>query len=109
MSREKKWNTINDLLDEIYKDSTLSTCYKDLTCIEHAPHIGYRSWIFKYKSVYVALFDAGNGYYTFQMPVSRLDVVIAKVIEWISGRSTRRRCNKSSIGCYYKAFYTEDK
>lgn len=79
MFRKKKWEIINDLLDEINKDDMLDTCYKDLACIDYAPNIGYRSWIFKYKGVLVALFDEGNGHYAFHMPVNYLDVLVAKM------------------------------
>ena len=46
-----KSNKMNKaLISEIENDSTLDKCVKDLSCITYAPQLGYRSYIFKYKS-----------------------------------------------------------
>jgi len=67
-----------------------------LECVCYAPCLGYRSWIFKYKAVYVALFDAGNGHYAFHMPATRIDVLFAKAINRINDMLDSRR-NRSII------------
>ena len=78
--RRRRWEILSELIDEIGKDPLLDNCRNDLSCICYAPNIGYRSWIFSYKKVYVALFDSGNGYYSFHMPVTRFDVLMASLL-----------------------------
>ena len=79
MSRRKKWDKINDLIDRLYHRTYKPGDLGNLHCICYAPNIGYRSWIFKYEGVLVALFDEGNDHYSFHMPVNWLDVLMAKV------------------------------
>lgn len=80
--RHKKWIIISELIDKIADDSTLDNCVKDLSCITYAPQLGYRSYIFKYKSQLVVLSDLGNGHYGFFMPARKSDVIIAKIATW---------------------------
>jgi len=81
MTRRKKWQILSELVNKIEEDSQLDNCIGSLECLCYAPNIGYRSWIFKYKGVRVALFDAGNGHYSFHMPVTWLDTLVARVRE----------------------------
>lgn len=85
-----KWNKISELVGEIAKDSTLSTCYRDLECMGHAPHIGYRSWIFKYKGVLIALCDIGNGHYDFHTAVNWIDLLVARLCKFLERHSDKR-------------------
>lgn len=78
----RKWDKIHELCDYLAEDSTLmhtNDCIKHLKCICYAPNIGYRSWIFKYKGILIALFDAGNGHYEFHTAVTYLDVICARI------------------------------
>ena len=75
----RKWQKIGELSTLVMQDSTLSNCAKDLKCISYAPNIGYRTWIFRYKGVLVALDDAGNGHYDFYTAVSFADLLVAKL------------------------------
>ena len=79
----KKWRIISELIGYIAEDSTLDTVPKSkpFRCICYAPNVGYRSWIFKYRGVFVALFDLGNGHYDFHTLVTRFDVLVAKLCE----------------------------
>lgn len=74
----KKWEKLGELFRLVMQDSTLDNCEKDLKCISYAPNIGYRTWIFRYKGVLVALDDVGNGHYDFYTAVSFIDLVIAR-------------------------------
>ena len=80
--RIKKWITITELITEIENDSTLDKCAADLSHITHAPQLGYKSHIFKYKNQLVVLTDMGNGHYAFFMPATKLDVCVAKIKTW---------------------------
>ena len=77
----RKIKLIDELMNHLEKDSTASTTGDDLKCISYAPQLGYRNWIFKYKTMLVLLFDAGNGHYQYLCPVSLIDVLIAKVLK----------------------------
>lgn len=77
----KKWENISELILCITKDDMLDSCAKHLKCICYAPNIGYRSWIFKYKGTLVALFDMGNGHYSFYTAVTWIDVLLAKIMD----------------------------
>jgi hypothetical protein len=87
----KKWEKIGELYRLILQDSTLSNCPEDLKYVTYAPNIGYRSWIFRYKGVLVALDDAGNGHYDFYTAVSFVDVLLAKLMV---SRAVQKRLNK---------------
>ena len=76
----KKIKLIDEVISGLEKDTTASTLVENMVCICYAPHLGYRSWIFKYKTLYILLFDEGNGHYQYLTTLSRLDVVKAKLI-----------------------------
>lgn len=76
----RKIELIDELMSHLEKDSTASTITEDLKCISYAPQLGYRSWIFKYKTMLVLLFDASNGHYQYLCPVGLIDLLIAKVL-----------------------------
>lgn len=78
-----KWKKIAELCDYIAKDSTLDIVPYEhyFKCICHAPNVGYRSWIFNYRGVLVALYDLGNGHYDFHTAVTRFDTFVAKLCE----------------------------
>lgn len=80
----KKWKHVWELIDTMYSSGggrLDGVDHKYLKSLCYAPNISYRSWIFKYKGVLVALDDAGNGYWEFTSVVSRWDLFVAKVIE----------------------------
>lgn len=82
-----RWIVVEELEEHLQKDPCLDNIDKSqISCICYAPNIGYRSWIFRYKGVYVALFDCGNTYYSFHTVVSRCDVVIAVILSWLEGK-----------------------
>lgn len=89
--RRRKWIILSELIDKIEEDHLLDNCKEDLRCVCYAPHLGYRSWIFQYKKEYVALFDAGNGHYTFHMPATRADILIGKIAEHIERIAYNKR------------------
>ena len=80
--RIRKWIIITELIDKIAEDSTLDSCAKHLSHISYAPHLGYHSHIFKYKSQLIVLTDLGNGHYAFFMPANKTDVIRAKIKTW---------------------------
>ena len=95
--KKDKWCIIAELCDKlspINRTHKPDEFGKDLKCITYAPNIGYRSWIFKYKGVYVALFDAGNDHYDFHTMVNYRDVIAAIII--------RKLCDKyKKFGDWY--------
>ena len=76
----KKVKLIDEIISALEADSTMDNIVSDITCVCYAPHLGYKNWIFKYKSLYVLLFDEGNGHYQYLTALSRLDVVKAKLV-----------------------------
>ena len=90
----KKWNIISELCEKIYEDDMIDGCGEYLKCIGYAPWIGYRSWIFSYKGVLVALFDAGNGHYSFHTVVSRIDAIRVLTNKYIDTWRFKRNSRK---------------
>lgn len=78
-----KWDKVNELRRHIQEDDTLETCVKHMKCYGYAPNIDYVSWIFTYKGVFVALYDAGNGHYDFNSAVTIFDLFVAKLYVFI--------------------------
>ena len=76
----KKIKLIDEVISGLETDSTANTILNDLICICYAPHLGYRNWIFKYKSIYVLFFDEGNGHYQYLAPLTCIDVIKAKIM-----------------------------
>lgn len=76
----KKIKLIDEVISGLEKDSTARTLIENMVCVCYAPHLGYRNWIFKYKTLYILLFDEGNGHYQYLTILSRLDVVKAKLV-----------------------------
>jgi hypothetical protein len=77
------------LIDEIMTAQETDSTFFDVEHISricYAPHLGYRSWVFKYKSMYVLFFDEGNGHYQYLCPLSFVDVILAKIISKIEMR-----------------------
>ena len=79
----KKIVLVDEILSALEEDSTMRTIAEHLTCICYAPHLGYKSWVFKYKSLYVLLFDEGNGHYQYICPLNWFDVIKSKLINTI--------------------------
>ena len=77
-SIKQKYRDTIELIELIGNDDTLSGV-ENMHVVTYAPNMGYRTWIFKYKKVYVALFDDGNGHYSYFTMVSRLQVIWAKI------------------------------
>lgn len=77
---------IDEVLTALEEDATLSSISNHITRICYAPSFGYRSWIFKYKSLYILLFDEGNGYYQYICSLSWFDVIKTKLREIIGRR-----------------------
>lgn len=78
----KKWKNIAELCDRLaHRTFEPGEFGNDLKCICYAPNIGYRSWIFNYKGVLVALIDIGNDHYDFHTAVTWLDTVHALLID----------------------------
>lgn len=88
-----KWEKINKLKRLIEEDGTLSNYTGNLECVCYAPNLGYRSWIFKFEGVLVALFDEGNGHYDFHRAVSFVDILVAKLM-LVGNHIAFRRINK---------------
>ena len=76
----KKIKLIDEVISGLEEDSTASTIAHSLVCVCRAPYLGYRNWIFRYKTLYVLLFDEGNGHYQYLTALNRLDVVKAKLL-----------------------------
>ena len=81
----KKIVLIDEILTALEEDTTLSTISNQITCVCCAPNFGYRNWIFKYKGLYILLFDEGNGHYQYICPLSWFDVIKTKLKE-MAGR-----------------------
>ncbi|MDU7685979.1 MAG: hypothetical protein E7K14_01490 [Bacillota bacterium] len=47
---------------------------ENLTIVGYCPEVSYCSWLFKYKDAYVLLYDMGNGYYSFNREVGRMEL-----------------------------------
>ena len=70
MMNIKKIKLIDEIISSLAEDSTASTMLEDLTCICHAPHLGYR-FIFKYlknnlKCYFTMLHVFNNDFYYFE-------------------------------------------
>ena len=78
----KKWKIISELIEKLDNRTFEPNEFEgNLKCICYAPNIGYRSWIFKYNKVFVALFDAGYDHYNFNTAVSIFDVIVALLMD----------------------------
>lgn len=75
----EKWKQVYEIKEYLDTDDTLRICPYPIKKSTYAPNLGYRTWIFKYKDVYVALFDAGNGHYDYFSRVSFIDFIKAKL------------------------------
>ncbi len=74
-----KIKLIDEILTALEEDATLDSISNHITCICYAPNFGYRNWIFKYKSLYILLFDEGNGYYQYICSLNWFDVIKTKL------------------------------
>lgn len=79
MLRKKKWAIISELIAKNAEDSQLDNCIGDLKLVSYSPHLGYKSWLFKYKGRRVVLTDLGNSHFGFYMPATIFDEIIAKI------------------------------
>ena len=77
MMNIKEIDVICDIIDVLDRDSTASCLVGELKKITYAPNLGYRNWIFKYRGLYLLLYDMGNGHYQYLCPVSWFDVLYA--------------------------------
>lgn len=84
-----KSDIIHELIRGLEVDSTGSTLNGELKCVTHAPQLGYLSWIFKYKGVLVAVSDMGNGHFSYDYPVNKIDVLIARICYIVERRSSK--------------------
>ena len=77
-----KWQKVAELCDELNNvdDSlnTISNLSNYLKCVGHAPHIGERLWLFRYKGTLVVLYDILSGYWGFYSRATWLDYLIVK-------------------------------
>lgn len=80
----KKWKTVSEFISNIEADDCLSNCVEHISRMTYAPQIGYTSWICRYKDIWVALYDAGNGHYDYCSRVSYIDFIIAKIVTWFN-------------------------
>lgn len=85
--RRKKWATICEIVDGLAEDSTIPRKVGEhLTLVGQAVHLGYRSWLFKYKDVYVVLYDSGNSHFSFYMPGTLFDAGLVKLRKLFESR-----------------------
>lgn len=77
---------IDEVMSGLEEDSTGSTLAENMVRVCYAPRFGYRSWIFKYKTLYVLLFDEGNGHYQYLCVLTWFDVIKAKISSWMRER-----------------------
>lgn len=83
----KKWDKIFDLRELLGDENRMfDTSDKSLRRLTYAPNMGYFTWIFSYKGLLVALFDAGNGHWEFFSLVSVWDLITAKIADLIERR-----------------------
>lgn len=87
-AKQTKWQKIIELQEILEKqDNYLAELdgvdHKDFHSISQAPNIGINGWIFYYKGVLVALWDDGNGYYSYFTAVSRFTLIKAQIISII--------------------------
>lgn len=77
----KKWKKICELRELFAEDNLMDTedTIKNAKIITYAPNILDRCWIIKYKGLYAAVCDIGNGWWEFYSLVSRRDVIAAKI------------------------------
>ena len=82
----KKWKIVNELLDRLdgrnFHEFLTENSPEELKIVCHAPQIGYRAWIFKYKGVYMCFMDDSNGWWSFHSAAGYLDVIAAKIEDW---------------------------
>ena len=84
----KKIELIDEVISGLEEDSTGNTLVENMVRVCYAPHLGCRNWIFKYKTLYILLFDEGNGHYQYICSLTWFDVVKAKISEMI-GRKVK--------------------
>lgn len=74
----KKWKKVAELCEHLYNADPALNVGSYLKCIGHAPHIGERLWLFRYKGVFVVLCDVLNGYWGFYSRATWLDYMIVR-------------------------------
>ena len=81
----KKYKDLYEFIELLDRDNSgVYFCKKHLKSIGYAPHMGYRTWIFKYKRALVAVFDAGNGHYDYFSGATYIDVLRATIDAFIN-------------------------
>lgn len=75
----KKVKLIDEVISALENDTTMSNIVDHMKCVCYAPHLGYRNWVFKYKSMYLLMFDEGNGHYQYICPLRYFDVLMARL------------------------------
>ena len=78
-----KWSQLSEFILSIEEDDCLTRCCEHVSKFVYAPHIGYRTWICRYKDIWVALYDTGNGHYDYCSRVSYIQFIIAKIMNFI--------------------------
>lgn len=89
----KKVKLIDEVMSALEEDTTMVNISNQMECICYAPHLGYRNWVFKYKSMYLLMFDEGNGHYQYICPLRCVDVLMARLsllVEWINKSYTAK-------------------
>ena len=74
----RKVAMIDEVLLGMAEDDTYEALRSDMERVTYAPNLGYRNWIFRYKSIYLLMFCAGNGHYTYICTLNWFDVMVAK-------------------------------
>ena len=76
----QKWKKIEELINYCVDDDALYTLFNpNLKLVSRAPQIGARAWIYKYKGIYIALWDMGNGHYSFYSCATLIDAIVARI------------------------------
>lgn len=84
---------IDEVLRGFEENHTGDTLKPHFKYITYAPNLGYRNHIFKYKSIYVLVFDAGNDCFSYLCMVNLLDILISAIcskIDWWGSRLAAR-------------------
>lgn len=74
-----KWEKVAELTEAANENKLDDLCYRSkLKCVGYAPHMGYRSWLFRYKGLFVSLWDLGNDHWDLHSVATLWDYLLVR-------------------------------
>lgn len=80
----KPWRVSDELIELLHHQKMNAVDIKGLKYVSFAPNVGYRQYIYKYKGIYVSLYeceDCHDEYFLYTTNVSIKTVIVAKVLD----------------------------